>query len=176
MTKQTPDRDLEPLPIDDTQDRMGSMQPLDFEKDERRDEQRPIGDPLPDGEQEQRFPPERVREAGMTAASVADHQPTADDLSPETLLDENGARSPREPGDDEPADTDLRVVGAAEIGAGTGLDEAELGRAAPLDGQPDDDLLDLLEEDDAVLDDTELAGDAPLDSSRDRAPQPPEKN
>lgn len=170
MTDKTPERDLEPLPIDDLEDRMGSMQPLDFEKDERRDDERPIGDPLPDGEQEQRFPPERVREAGLTAAAVPDRQPTDDDLSPETLLDETGARSPREPGDGEAADTDLRIVDEAEIGGGSGLDEAELARVAPLDGKPDESLL---QQDDSLLDDAELAGDAPLDTGRDRNPEPP---
>lgn len=170
MNNTTPQRPPEPLPIDDLEDRMGSVQPLDFDKDDARDEERPIGDPLPEDEQEQRFPPDRVREAGMTAASVPDHQPTDDDLSPETLLDESGARSPREPGDGEAADTDLRIVDAWEIGGGSGLDEAELARIAPLDGKPEDGLL---EEDDSVLDDNELAGDAPLDSGRDRRPEPP---
>lgn len=173
MNTTPPKRPLEALPIDDIEDRMGSMQPLDFDRDETRDDERAIGDTLPDGEQEQRFSPERVREAGLTAGSVADHQPTADDLSPETLIDESGARSPREAGDGEAADNDLRVVGADEIGGGSGLDEAELARIQPLDGKPDEDLL---EEDESVLDDTELAGDALLDSGRDRSPEPPKKD
>lgn len=33
-------------------------------------------------------------------------------------------------------ENDLRVVDADEIGAGTGLDEAELARVDPLDGKP----------------------------------------
>lgn len=174
MTDTTPDRSRNPLPIDDDEDRMGSMQPLDFDKDEARDGERPLGDPLPEGEQEQRFSAERVREAGMTAGSVADHQPTADDLSPETLLDESGAHSPHEAGNGQPADSDLRVVDAAEIGGGRGLDEAELARVDPLDGAPDDN--DLLDEDSSVLDDAELAGDALLDTGRDRSPKSPEKS
>jgi len=168
-------------PIDDIQDRMGSMEPLDFEKDD--EPVRRIGDALPEGEQARRFPPQRVREAGLTGGSVADHQPTADDLSPETLIEENGARSPREPGDDEgPLDRRGRIAGAAEVGAGHGLDEAELARVDPLDGKPEaraDDALDedgLLEQDDSVLDDRELAGDALLDTGRDRTTLPPEKS
>lgn len=137
MNESTRNRDNQPLPIDDTEDRMGSMEPLDFDKGEARDEQRRVGDLLPEEEREQRFPPDRVREAGLTAGSVADHQPTADDLSPETLLDESGARSPREPGAGQPADQDLRTVRAGEIGGGGGLDEAELARVDPLDGQLD---------------------------------------
>lgn len=169
-------------PIDDIQDRMGSMEPLDFDKDD--EPQRRIGDELPEGEQARRFPPQRVREAGMTGGSMPDHQPTDDDLSPETLIDEDGARSPREAGDDGgPLDRRVRLVGAAEAGTGRGLDEAELGRVDPLDGKPwasaSDDQLDedgLLEQDDSVLDDKELAGDALLDTGRDRTTIPPEKN
>lgn len=165
--------------IDDIEDRMGSMEPLDFDKSEP---QRRIGDAAP--EQERRFSDQRVREAGMTGASMPDHQPTDDDLSPETLIDEDGARSPNEPGDDGgPLDRRVRLVGAAEAGAGRGLDEAELGRVDPLDGKPwasasaeqlDEDGL--LEQDDSVLDDKELAGDALLDTGRDRTTVPPEKN
>lgn len=165
-------------PIDDIQDRMGSMEPLDFDKSEP---QRRIGDAAP--EQERRFSDQRVREAGMTGASMPDHQPTDDDLSPETLIDEDGARSPREAGDDGgPLDRRVRLVGAAEAGAGRGLDEAELARIDPLNGKPQaqaGDQLDedgLLEQDDSVLDDQELAGDALLDTGRDRTTVPPEKS
>lgn len=167
-------------PIDDIQDRMGSMEPLDFDKSEP---QRRIGDGV-EPEQGREFSPQRVREAGMTGASMPDHQPTDDDLSPETLIDEDGARSPREAGDEGgPLDRRVRLVGAAEAGTGRGLDEAELGRVDPLDGKPwasaSDDQLDedgLLEQDDSVLDDQELAGDALLDTGRDRTTLPPEKN
>jgi hypothetical protein len=38
------------------------------------------------------MPVERVREAGLTGASTADHEPTDDDMSPETLIREDGAR------------------------------------------------------------------------------------
>lgn len=157
-------------PIDDIQDRMGSMEQLDFDKDRQA---RPrIGD---EDEQAQPFDAERVREAGLTAGSMPDHQPTADDLSPETLLDETGARSPREPGDGAgPLDRRVRVVSATEAGTGRGLDEAELARVDPLDGELDEDGL--LQQDDSVLDDSELAGDALLDTGRDRSTEPPEKD
>ncbi|WP_460140901.1 serine kinase/phosphatase [Pseudomonas sp. S2_E01] len=123
----------QPEPIDDNEDRMGSMHELDF------DEQEPsakIGDELPEKERKQLMPEERVREAGMTGASTADHEATDDDLSPETLIREDGARDAREAGDDGQADWDLSVVDENEIGGGDGLDEAELARRRPLDGKP----------------------------------------
>ncbi len=61
-----------------------------------------------------------------------------DDLAPETLIDESGARSPAERGGESPADKRLRVVHGNEIGAGHGLDEAELARRDPLDGSSDE--------------------------------------
>ena len=77
---------------------------------------------------------ERVREAGLTGASTADHEPTDDDMSPETLIHEDGARDAKESGEDNPADWDLSVVDEDDIGGGNGLDEAELARRKPLDG------------------------------------------
>ncbi|PYY91976.1 serine kinase/phosphatase [Pseudomonas sp. TKO26] len=59
-----------------------------------------------------------------------------DDLSPETLIREDGARSAREVGADKPTDWDLSIVDATDIGGGSGLDEAELARRDPLDGNP----------------------------------------
>ncbi|PHN31641.1 serine kinase/phosphatase [Pseudomonas sp. ICMP 460] len=120
----------QPEPIDDNEDRMGSMRELDF------DEQAPtaeIGDEIPPGEREQLMPDERVREAGMTGASTDDHEPTDDDMSPETLIHEDGARDAREAGEDQPADYDLSIVNEDEIGGGNGLDEAELADLADLD-------------------------------------------
>lgn len=83
--------------------------------------------------------PERVREAGRTGAAQPGQGPTDDDLSPETLIHEDGALSPMEPGDDVPADRSYRVVGADEAGGAFGLDEAELAHVDPLDGEPWDD-------------------------------------
>lgn len=62
----------------------------------------------------------------------------SDDLEPEDFIKEDGARSAYEPSADLPADEDLSVVDVAEIGAGFGLDEAELARKKPLDGKPDE--------------------------------------
>ena len=125
--------------IDDTQDRMGSVHELDFS--ERRDERRGrIGDERPAREVEEEYPPRRVAESGMTGGealsdSLHEDNVTLDDLSPDTLLDETGARDPDEPGmAGGPADQTLRHVEAHEIGIG--LDEAELARSAPLDGEP----------------------------------------
>lgn len=61
--------------------------------------------------------------------------PSDDDLEPETLIPEDGARSPNEAGADHPADWDLSVVDEDDIGGGNGLDEAELARRDPLDGK-----------------------------------------
>ncbi|WP_431481442.1 serine kinase/phosphatase [Pseudomonas thivervalensis] len=122
----------QPEPIDDNEDRMGSMHELEF------DDEQPsakIGDELPKDEREQLMPRERVREAGMTGASTDDHQSTDDDMSPETLIREDGARDASEAGDDEQADWDLSVVHENDIGGGDGLDEAEMADIDPLDGK-----------------------------------------
>lgn len=94
-----------------------------------------IGDPLNPSEIQRDQPADRVMEAGLTEAAMPGQGPTDDDLSPETLIHEDGARSPDESGSGPPADQDLDVTDRANIGAGSGLDEAELGRAKPLDGK-----------------------------------------
>ncbi|ONH54916.1 hypothetical protein SAMN04490182_6224 [Pseudomonas cedrina] len=121
----------QPEPIDDNEDRMGSMRELDFDQEDQTAE---IGDEIPPGEREQLMPDERVREAGMTGASVADHESTDDDMSPETLIHDDGARDAREEGEDGPADYDLSVVDEDDIGGGNGLDEAELADLDPVNG------------------------------------------
>lgn len=125
--------------IDDTEDRMGSVRELDFS--DRHDEREGrIGDERPAGEVAEEYPPRRVAESGMTGGetlsdSLNEDNVTLDDLSPDTLYDQTGARDPREPGAGGPADKTLRRVDEHEIGGGTGLDEAELARSAPLDGE-----------------------------------------
>ncbi|MBC3957774.1 hypothetical protein SAMN05216593_12736 [Pseudomonas asturiensis] len=121
----------QPEPIDDNEDRMGSMEELNF-KDE---ETARIGDLIPEDELQHEIPDERVRQAGMTGASTPDHQPTDDDLSPETLIHEDGARSANERGENSPADLDLTVVDEDDIGGGDGLDEEEMAIVDPLDGK-----------------------------------------
>ncbi|WP_130931903.1 serine kinase/phosphatase [Pseudomonas sp. Sample_24] len=121
---------VQPEPIDDNEDRMGSMNELDFDDDEPSAK---IGDELPDKEREQLMPRQRVREAGMTGASTGDHEPTDDDLSPETLIREDGARDANEAGNGNQADWDLSIVDEDDIGGGDGLDEAEMAQRDPLD-------------------------------------------
>ncbi|WP_222909247.1 hypothetical protein [Pseudomonas sp. DNDY-54] len=170
-----------PTEIDDTEDRMGSMEQLDF--DQHRDDRKGrIGDEVPPEQLEDEFPPERVAEAGMTTGEVPDGDTTMDDLAPETLIKEDGARSPNERGHGGPADQDLSEVSEHSIGADIDLDEAEEARYDPLDGKPWDGPAKgdpdtglgggdaVLHENDELMDDNELEGDAPLDSGRDKAP------
>ena len=121
---------VQPEPIDDNEDRMGSVHELDFDADEPSAK---IGDELPQREREKLMPDERVREAGMTGASTDDHEPTDDDMSPETLIREDGARDAQEAGDGDQADWDLSIVDEDDIGGGDGLDEAEMAQRDPLD-------------------------------------------
>ncbi|SDK64747.1 hypothetical protein [Pseudomonas indica] len=162
-----------PKEIDDIQDRMGSMEELDFSdrKDERSGR---VGDTRPEDELRDEYPPERVREAGKTGGEVNDHNPTLDDLSPETLYDETGSRSPRERGEGLPNDKDLSVVDEHTIGGGSGLDEAELGRVKPLDGKPWDasqsEADTELSDEELGMDEQTLSRDDPLDSARYKKP------
>lgn len=123
---------VQPEPIDDNEDRMGSVRELDFGDEQTSPK---IGDELPERERGQLMPRERVREAGMTGASTEDHEPTDDDLSPETLIREDGARDARELGEGNQADWDLSVVDEDDIGGGNGLDEAEMAQQDPMDGK-----------------------------------------
>lgn len=124
----------QPEPIDDNEDRMGSMEELHFDEEEPSAR---IGDLMTDEELAREIPEKRVREAGMTGASTPDHHPTDDDLDPEQMIGEDGARSASEEGADHPADWELRIVDEDDIGGGDGLDEAELARRDPLDGIPE---------------------------------------
>jgi hypothetical protein len=121
----------QPESIDDNEDRMGSMHELDFDEEEPSAK---IGDELPETERERLMPKGRVREAGMTGASTDDHESTDDDMSPETLIREDGARDAHEAGEDKRADWDLSIVDEDEIGGGNGLDEEEMARRDPMDG------------------------------------------
>ncbi|VVN13348.1 serine kinase/phosphatase [Pseudomonas fluorescens] len=121
----------QPEPIDDNEDRMGSMHELDFDEEEPSAK---IGDELTDNERQRLMPRGRVLEAGMTGAATADHESTDDDMSPETLIREDGARDAHEAGEGGQADWDLSVVDEDDIGGGNGLDEEELARRDPMDG------------------------------------------
>ncbi|KJZ40635.1 hypothetical protein [Pseudomonas fluorescens] len=122
---------VQPEPIDDNEDRMGSMHELDFDEEEPSAK---IGDELTQTERERLMPRQRVREAGMTGASTDDHEPTDDDMSPENLIREDGARDAHEAGEGGQADWDLSIVDEDDIGGGNGLDEEELARRDPMDG------------------------------------------
>ena len=123
----------QPEPIDDDEDRMGSVHELDFDEEEPGTR---IGDLTPEHEHAQQMPDARVRKPRMTGGSTNDNDATDDDLTPETLIREDGARDAHEAGEDGQADWELRIVDEDDIGGGDGLDEAELARQDPLDGKP----------------------------------------
>jgi len=104
---------------------------LDFDDD--RTDARRAGDLRPHDEVQDEFPPSREREAGL-AWRGSEEGVTADDLSPETLLDDRLSRSPSDIDNREALDTVLREVGPGEIGAGLGIADYEA------DALPDDDV------------------------------------
>ncbi|MHC8288759.1 serine kinase/phosphatase [Pseudomonas sp. XS1P51] len=117
---------VQPEPIDDNEDRMGSMHELDFDEEEPSAK---IGDELSQTERERLMPQHRVREA-----STDDNESTDDDMSPENLIHEDGARDAHEAGEGEQADWELSIVDEDDIGGGNGLDEAEMAQRDPIDG------------------------------------------
>lgn len=74
-----------------------------------------------------------ARNAGLTEASQPGEGPTNDDLTQETLILEDGARSQHEPeqGCLESADHTLSIIRDNEINAGGGFDEAETAKTEP---------------------------------------------
>ncbi len=135
------DRDYDDF-YDDLNDDLNDNEYLD-EYDELffdDDEPPEVGEQLPDFEIERHQSPERTQHAGLTGASLHADTSTLDDASPETLLPDDGARSPDEAGGEGTAtDQRLSKTRVDNIGAGSGLDEAELARAQPLDERPWDD-------------------------------------
>lgn len=141
-----------PHEIDDVEDRMGEIRELDF-SDRHDERQGRAGETRPGGDEAQHYPSERVERSGMSGGeaftdSQYEDNVTLDDLSPDTLYDQTGARDPSERGGNGPADRELRRVDEREIGGGFGLDEAELARSAPLDGKPWTDRVSPVEGDD----------------------------
>lgn len=111
-------------------------QALDFTDDEDS-----LGTGEPSLQQTARPSARAEDEIGLTGAATlgeSEHEDNVslDDLSPDTLIDDSGARSPLERGGDGANDEELSVVDESQVGGGFGLDEAELARSAPLDGKP----------------------------------------
>lgn len=84
------------------------------------------------------FPAARVRQAGLSGGEIAgslgpDSRVTADDMAPETLLDEERSRTPDAHARRDAADTLLSDADEATIGEGTGADEAEFADEDPID-------------------------------------------
>ena len=91
-----------------------------------------IGDTRSRRKDQEEFPPERVEEAGQTGGEIPQEGLTADDLSPETLLDDLPSHSPAAEEQRVPLDTVLRDVGPEEAAVGYGEDEAELALHDPV--------------------------------------------
>ena len=121
----------QPAPIDDIEDEMGSVEPLDFDDDETHE---PISDLFTDEERNRHMAGQPARKVGLSGAALPGDDLNDDDLEPEMLIREDGARDAKEAadGDDEAADWELSVVDEDEIGAGKGLDEAELAEIDPV--------------------------------------------
>jgi hypothetical protein len=106
---------------------------LDFERGDEREGR--IGDPKPEREVREEFPGRREREAGTTGGETADAHVTADDMTPETLLDSEPSRTPESMRGRAANDRSLNTVGASGIGAGDGPDEAEMADRDPVGKQ-----------------------------------------
>ena len=121
----------QPAPIDDIEDEMGPVEPLDFDDDETHE---PISDLFTDEERNRHMAGQPARRAGLSGAAMPGEDVNDDDLEPEMLIPEDGARDAKEAaeGDDEAADWELSVVDENVIGAGKGLDEAELAEVDPV--------------------------------------------
>ncbi|UXL37902.1 MULTISPECIES: serine kinase/phosphatase [Pseudomonas] len=112
----------QPAPIDDIEDAMGSVEPLNFDDD---DTYEPISDLFIDDE--------RVKHRAVLNDEL-ELGLNDDDLEQEMLIREDGARDAKEAAQspNAAADWDLSLVDEDEIGAGKGLDEAELAEIDPV--------------------------------------------
>lgn len=105
---------------------------LSFDTDERSAR---IGDPMDPAELRRAMPLRREREAGLTGGELPGDpggRVTGDDLSPETLIDEDGTGTSAAYSMRTPMESMLRVVDESEIGEGFGKDEAELAEEDPV--------------------------------------------
>ena len=117
--------------VDDTTEE--PTRPLDFNEGNERGGR--TGDLLSPARASEEFPAERARLAGMTGGENPAGEVTADDLAPETLLDESRSHSPAARAGRDANDARLRVVDESEIGAGLGKDEVELARGGESDAE-----------------------------------------
>lgn len=91
-----------------------------------------VGDPAPARRLRDEFPATRNREAGRTGGEMVDSDMTADDATPETLLDSEPSHSPDSRHGRGPLDADTSIKNVDAIGAGRGRDEAELAERRPV--------------------------------------------
>jgi len=104
----------------------------------RRRDNRSAGPPDPErdtqGPAAEQFPAARVAELGRSGGETPDGHVTADDLSPETLLDDDPSQSPAVRARRAPQDA-LLSRSASTAGMGDGPDEAELALRQPVGRQ-----------------------------------------
>jgi len=104
-------------------------QPLSFDD---KDQPPRSGDAVPTQQARAEFPPARTRKAGLTGGETPERdEVTADDLTPETLLDDDPSHTPDAGGRD-PNDAVLRALDAGRSGVSVGADEAELAEQRPV--------------------------------------------
>jgi len=104
-------------------------QPLSFD-----DKDQPLrsGDTVSKQQTRAEFPPARTRKVGLTGGETPKRdEVTADDLAPETLLDDDPSHTP-DAGGRGPNDAVLRALDAGRSGVGLGSDEAELAGQRPV--------------------------------------------
>lgn len=93
--------------------------PLEFERDSE------------GADGSQAFPSARVAGLGRSGGETPDGRVTADDLSPETLLDDDASRSPAVRARRAPQDAQL-TRSTSTAGMGSGLDEVEWAERRPV--------------------------------------------
>lgn len=80
----------------------------------------------------ERYPRERALEAGQTGGELAHTDISADDASPETLLDDDPSHTPSAHEQRTAADQILNTTSARMAGVGDGADEAEEAQTDPV--------------------------------------------
>jgi hypothetical protein len=107
----------------------------------------------------------QAREAGLTEAALPGHGPTADDLTPETLIHEDGAISPHEPGGDEANDQHLTVIDEGDMEGDDEIEEDDSDELTQLNTTSEDTLDENLILDDGNAVDDELDEDDDMNES-----------